>query len=94
MLGKQTNHDLIVFLSGPMQAQDRDRILGLAAELERHNPLPDATRHLDRVAGRWRLLFSTITILVWMRTLCEMASSCATVPAQSSNVMRPERRPL
>ncbi len=53
-----------------MQAQDRDRILSLAAELENLNPLPDATRHLDRVAGRWRLLFSTITILVRCYTSC------------------------
>ena len=36
----------------------------LAAALEQRNPLPDAAQHLEEVEGCWRLLFSTITILV------------------------------
>ena len=66
-----------------MQAQDRDRILSLAAEVERLNPLPDATRHLDRVAGRWRLLFSTITILVRSHLFVTRNTSCSSSPLLS-----------
>jgi hypothetical protein len=46
------------------QAHDRDRILNLAAAVEQCNPLPNAAQHLEEVAGCWRLLFTTITILV------------------------------
>ena len=47
-----------------MQEEERRRILRLVEALEAGNPLQAPTEHLDRVDGTWRLLFSTITILV------------------------------
>ncbi len=46
------------------QEEERQRILSLVEALEAGNPLQAPTEHLDRVEGTWRLLFSTITILV------------------------------
>ena len=46
------------------QEEERQRILSLVEALEAGNPLHAPTEHLDRVHGTWRLLFSTITILV------------------------------
>lgn len=52
-----------------LQAPDREHVLGLLAQLEALNPLAEPTQNLSRVAGDWRLLFSTITILVSLETL-------------------------
>lgn len=54
------------------QAQEREHVLELIAQLEAHNSLLKPAYNLHRVAGAWRLLFSTITILVrplWPKTL-------------------------
>ena len=46
------------------QAEEREQILALISQLEAHNCFLEPARNLHRVAGSWRLLFSTITILV------------------------------
>lgn len=47
-----------------MQAAQQQRILSLVEMVEAANPLHAPTEHLEQVEGTWRLLFSTITILV------------------------------
>ena len=47
-----------------VQAAEREQILQLVARLEAGNPLPEPTRHLERLAGSWQVLFSTIPITV------------------------------
>ncbi|OWM76394.1 hypothetical protein CDL15_Pgr028264 [Punica granatum] len=46
----------------------RSEIEGLVKLLESQNPTPDPTASLDKVAGCWKLLYSTITILGSKRT--------------------------
>ena len=48
-----------------LQAEQREVILGLIQQLEAHGGSTDGiTGELERVAGDWRLLFSTISITV------------------------------
>lgn len=47
---------------GALQAAKRATIHGLIETLESQNPLAQPTAHLERVAGDWRLLYTTITI--------------------------------
>ena len=62
-----------------LQAEKRDEIAQLIHQLECLNPLQSPTEHLDQVAGKWRLLYTTIRIVVrWLSTLgqlchCEVA---------------------
>jgi hypothetical protein len=50
------------------QAAKREAIAALVSQLEGHNPLQQPTRHLQQVAGAWRLLYTTITITVGARS--------------------------
>lgn len=47
-----------------MQAEQRQVILDLIQQLEDHGSTDGITEGLQRVAGDWRLLFSTIAITV------------------------------
>ena len=47
-----------------LQAEKRDEIAQLMQQLECLNPLQSPTEHLDQVAGKWRLLYTTIRIVV------------------------------
>jgi PAP_fibrillin len=47
-----------------MQAEQRQVILDLIQQLEGHGSTEGITQELQRVAGDWRLLFSTIAITV------------------------------
>lgn len=47
-----------------MQAEQRQVILDLIQQLEGHGSTDGITQELQRVAGDWRLLFSTIAITV------------------------------
>ncbi|GAQ92258.1 hypothetical protein KFL_009580060 [Klebsormidium nitens] len=46
----------------------KDHIERLIAELEEHNPTDSPTENLEKVAGEWTLLYSTIKILGSKRT--------------------------
>lgn len=48
----------------PSQAEKRRGILELIARLEELQPAESPTDDLQRVAGAWKLLFSTISITV------------------------------
>lgn len=45
-----------------LQAAKRQAIHAIIEDLEHHNPLAAPTEHLERVAGDWRLLYTTISI--------------------------------
>ncbi len=47
-----------------MKAGQKDAILALIERVEATNPLEAPTEHLEHCQGSWRLLFSTVTILV------------------------------
>ena len=47
-----------------MQASQKAAILSLIEGVEATNPLQAPTEHLEQCQGSWRLLFSTVTILV------------------------------
>lgn len=49
-------------------SEKKSEIENLVNLLESQNPTPDPTLHLDKVAGCWRLIYSTITILGSKRT--------------------------
>eukprot|EP00897_Mesotaenium_endlicherianum_P006656 jgi/Mesen1/6018/ME000306S05288 len=51
-----------------VQSSKKAEIESLVAELEALNPLPRPTDSLELVAGEWRLLYSTISILGARRT--------------------------
>jgi hypothetical protein len=46
------------------QAARKQQIHGLISALEQQSPVKEPTQHLDRVAGSWRLLYTTINIKV------------------------------
>ncbi|GFH13369.1 PAP_fibrillin domain-containing protein, partial [Haematococcus lacustris] len=50
------------------QAAKKNAILGLVTALEAETPVPSPTSCLELCAGRWRLLYSTITITGVKRT--------------------------
>lgn len=50
------------------KAAQRDEILGLVSQLEQQNTLLQPTENLQRLAGDWRLLYTTITITGSKRT--------------------------
>jgi hypothetical protein len=39
-------------------------VLAVVSALEAINPLPQPLKHMERLAGDWRLLYTTITITV------------------------------
>lgn len=47
-----------------VKAGQREAILALIERVEATNPLDAPTEHLEHCHGSWRLLFSTVTILV------------------------------
>ena len=47
-----------------VKAGQKDAILALIEQVEATNPLEAPTEHLEHCQGSWRLLFSTVTILV------------------------------
>jgi hypothetical protein len=47
-----------------MQSVQRNQILKLVELLEAASPVAAPTEHLDLCKGSWRLLFSTVTVLV------------------------------
>lgn len=47
-----------------LQAAKRQKVAAVVESLEALNPLQQPTQHLDRVAGSWNLLYTTITITV------------------------------
>ena len=47
-----------------LQAEKRDEIAGLIQQLECLNPLQSPTEHLEQLDGKWRLLYTTIRIVV------------------------------
>jgi hypothetical protein len=58
------------------QASKRQAVHGLVEALESRNPLPNSVQHLDRVAGDWRLLYTTITITVSTQSLLHSSEAC------------------
>ena len=60
-----------------LQAEKRDDIAQLIQQLECLNPLQSPTEHLEQVAGKWRLLYTTIRIVV--RQLSTAGQFCALV---------------
>ena len=47
-----------------LQAGQKEAVLSLIEQVEATNPLEAPTEHLEQCQGSWRLLFSTVTILV------------------------------
>lgn len=47
-----------------VQASDRRRLDELIQALERENLVEDPANHLETVAGRWKLMYTTITVRV------------------------------
>lgn len=58
------------------QASKRQEVALLVEALEAANPLVAPVRHLERLAGDWRLLYTTIQITVGVR---ELAAACGCV---------------
>ena len=54
-----------------MKAGQKEAILSLVEQVEANNPLEAPTEHLEHCQGSWRLLYSTVTILV-----CSTALNC------------------
>lgn len=54
-----------------MKAGQKEAILSLVEQVEANNPLEAPTEHLEHCQGSWRLLYSTVTILV-----CSTALDC------------------
>ena len=52
-----------------MQAGQKEAVLSLIEQVEATNPLEAPTQHLEQCQGSWRLLFSTVTILVHPKVL-------------------------
>ena len=73
--------NLHLLCSHHWQEEERQRILRLVEALEAGNPLHAPTEHLDCVEGTWRLLFSTITILVCS---CSLPPHWAACPADAA----------
>uniref|UniRef100_A0A803PJB5 Plastid lipid-associated protein/fibrillin conserved domain-containing protein n=1 Tax=Cannabis sativa TaxID=3483 RepID=A0A803PJB5_CANSA len=46
----------------------KSEIENLVRQLESQNPTPNPTRNLEKVAGNWKLVYSTITVLGAKRT--------------------------
>ena len=59
------------------QAGQKEAVLSLIEQVEAINPLEAPTQHLDQCHGSWRLLFSTLTILV--QALDSLSSIACTV---------------
>ena len=67
-----------------LQAGHKEAVLSLIEQVEATNPLKAPTQHLEQCQGSWRLLFSTVTILVHVfdslpSTACTV-SQCAGLP--------------
>jgi hypothetical protein len=54
------------------QSSKRQEVGALIEELESLNPLQQPTQHLDQLAGKWLLLYTTIQITVRMGLGCLM----------------------
>ena len=67
-----------------MQAGQKEAVLSLIEQVEATNPLEAPTQHLEQCQGSWRLLFSTVTILVYtfdsLPPKAYTVSCCAGVP--------------
>ena len=67
-----------------MQAGQREAVLSLIEQVEATNPLDAPTQHLEQCQGSWRLLFSTVTILVctfhFLPSKACTVSQCAGLP--------------
>ena len=50
--------------------------MSLLEQLEAVNPQPDPVDHLDQVEGDWKLLFSTISIKVWIIVTASCMQQC------------------
>ncbi|PHT65609.1 putative plastid-lipid-associated protein 7, chloroplastic [Capsicum annuum] len=51
-----------------VSSEKKSEIEGLVRQLESQNPTPEPTLSLDKVAGNWKLIYSTISILGSKRT--------------------------
>ncbi|KAI5672632.1 hypothetical protein M9H77_12996 [Catharanthus roseus] len=51
-----------------VQSERKDEIKRLVEQLESCNPTPEPTENLEKMSGKWKLVYSTITILGAKRT--------------------------
>jgi hypothetical protein len=55
---------LLLVLQPALQSAKRQEVADIIEALEALNPLQQPTQHLDQLAGKWVLLYTTITITV------------------------------
>ena len=60
---------------GLIQAAQLEKIKGAIEQLEAENPLQNPTEHLDLLAGRWSVLFTTIKVTVGPSFIRQMANT-------------------
>jgi hypothetical protein len=60
-----------------VQSSKRQEVAGIIESLEALNPLQQPTQHLDQLAGKWVLLYTTITITVsrFLIVSCQLLSA-------------------